>query len=416
MALSFSVLKQRDFRTMMLARMFGTMGLQAQAVIVGWQVYVLTKSPFMLGLTGLFEAVPALLCGLVAGHIVDISRPLRVLQLCVAALLVNTLVLFLIAGGVVPLSGTHTVWVIFAGVFVSGIARAFIMPSSFSLLPQVVARGDIPAANAWLTASFQAGFILGPVLAGLIYGMYGERVAWMLPMTLITLQFVFAMMLGKRYRNFRNSEVRESAVKSIVAGWRFIFNNRVLLAAMSIDMLVVLFGGVVAILPAFASEVLQLGSEGLGVLRAAPAVGAGVMTLYMAVFPPKAIPAKWLLYVMGGFGVSMIGFGLSTVFWVAVFFLVLSGMFDAIGMLVRQTLTQWLTPPAMRGRVSSVNSMFVISSNELGAFESGTAAALMGLVPSILFGGGLTLGIVALIAITSPQLRHVVVDESSEAK
>jgi len=190
----------------------------------------------------------------------------------------------------------------------------------------------------------------------------------------------------------------------------------VLLAAMGLDMLVVLFGGVVAILPAFADQILATGSEGLGLLRAAPAIGAGAMTVYLALFPPKAIQAKWLLYVMTGFGVSMIGFGLSHAVWIAMLWLVLSGMFDAVGMLIRQTLTQWLTPPAMRGRVSSVNSMFVISSNELGAFESGSMAALLGLVPSIMFGGGMTLAIVALIAWKSPKLRHTVVDAESEAK
>lgn len=415
-SLSFEVLKKRDFRFMMLGRMFGTMALQAQAVIVGWQVYVLTGSEFMLGLTGLAEAVPALVCGLFAGYVVDISRPLRVLQLCVGVLVLNILTLFLIAGGIVPLATDHTVALIFLAVFISGVARSFMMPSSFSLLPQIIPRHNIPAANAWLTASFQAGFIIGPAMAGLIYGGYGVRVAWLWPLILIVMQMLFVLALGKEHRDFRNSEVRESAVKSIKAGWRFIFGNRVLLAAMSIDMLVVLFGGVMAILPAFADKVLALGSEGLGLLRAAPAIGAGGMTLYFALFPPKAIHAKWLLWVMGGFGLSMIGFGLSPWLWMALCFLVLSGMFDAVGMVVRQTLTQWLTPAAMRGRVSSVNSMFVISSNELGAFFSGSMATLMGLVPSILFGGGLSLAVVAVIAKWSPQLRHTVIDGSEDEK
>lgn len=415
-SLSFDVLKKRDFRFFMLARMFGTMALQAQAVIVGWQVYVLTGSELMLGLTGLVEAVPALACALFAGHIVDISRPHRVLMLSVGALVVNILLLFLIAGGVLELATHHTVIVIFAGVFVSGIARSFTIPSAFSLLPQIVARKDIPSASAWTTSGFQLGIIVGPAMAGLIYGGYGVTVAWVLPLILVCLQFVFVLALGMQHKHFRNSEVRESAVKSIKAGWRFIFGNRVLLAAMGLDMLVVLFGGVVAILPAFADQILHLGSEGLGLLRAAPAIGAGATTLYFAIFPPKSIHAKWLLWVMAGFGISMIGFGLSQWLWMALLFLVFSGVFDAVGMLIRQTLTQWLTPPPMRGRVSSVNSMFVISSNELGAFESGTAAHFMGLVPSILFGGGLTLFIVALIAKASPQLRHTIVDGRDEPR
>lgn len=415
-SLSFDVLKKRDFQFFVLARMFGTMALQAQAVIVGWQIYVLTGSELMLGLTGLAEAVPALSCALFSGHVVDTSRPHRVLLLSVSVLVLNIFTLFLIAGGVVPFAAHHTVAMIFAGVFISGIVRSFTIPSAFSLLPQIVAREDIPSASAWTTSGFQIGIVIGPALAGIMYGAYGAQTAWTLPLVLICLQFLCVLALGTKHRHFRNSAVRESALKSIKAGWRFIFSHPVLLAAMGLDMLVVLFGGVVAILPAFADQVLKLGSEGLGLLRAAPAIGAGATTLYLAVFPPKAIHAKWLLFVMAGFGLSMIGFGLSRWLGMALLFLVVSGMFDAVGMLIRQTLTQWLTPAEMRGRVSSVNSMFVISSNELGAFESGTAAQFMGLVPSILFGGGLTLFIVALIARYSPQLRHTVVDATSEPR
>lgn len=413
-SLSLDVLKKRDFRFMMLGRMFGTMALQAQAVIVGWQVYTLTGSPFMLGLTGLAEAVPAIACALFSGYVVDTHRPLRVLQWCVAALMLNIFVLFIVAGGVLPFGKGATVAMIFAGVFISGVARSFMMPSSFSLLPQIIPRDNIPAGNAWLTTSFQLGFVIGPTVAGLIYGAHGVFAAWMWPLLLIMLQLFFVLRIGKEHREFRNSTVREPAIQSIKAGWRFIFGHRVLLAAMGLDMLVVLFGGVMAILPAFADAILKEGSEGLGLLRAAPALGAGAMTLYLALFPMKQVKVRWLLFVMAGFGTSMLGFGLSAHLWVAMFFLALSGVFDAVGMVIRQTLTQWLTPAPMRGRVSSVNSMFVISSNELGAFESGTAAQLMGLVPSILFGGCVTFFIVALIATCSPQLRHTVIDAKSE--
>lgn len=412
---SIDVLRKRDFRCMLLARVFGTMALQAQAVIVGWQIYSLTGSAFMLGLTGLFEAVPALLCALVAGHIVDTRRPLKVLQICVVALMANTTMLFLVAGGILDSTHRFTVPVIFAGVFFSGIARSFIIPCSFSLLPQIVTRAEIPAANAWLTNGFQMGVIVGPAVAGLIYGGYGETVAWSLPLTLILLQMVFVLALGRTHAHFRNSTVREAAMKSIVAGWAFIFRNRVLLAAMSLDMLAVLFGGVIAILPVYADQILHVGSEGLGLLRAAPAIGAGGMTLWYALYPPKRIKAGQLLWVMGAFGVTMIGFGLSKLFWLSMLFLIASGMVDSVGMVIRQTLTQWLTPPEMRGRVASVNSMFVISSNELGAFESGTAAHLLGLVPSVVMGGLVTLGMVALIGFMSPKLRHTVIDGEEKA-
>jgi sugar phosphate permease len=217
-----------------------------------------------------------------------------------------------------------------------------------------------------------------------------------------------------KHGEFRNSEIREPAIQSIKAGWSFIFKNRILLAAMSLDMLAVLFGGAVAMLPAYADQILHVGSEGLGMLRAAPAVGAGITTIVLALWPPTQIHSRWLLFVMAGFGGCMIGFGASDVLWISMLCLALSGMFDSVGMLIRQTLNQWLTPAAMRGRVSSVNSMFVISSNELGAFESGVAAHWFGLVPSVMLGGMLTLGVVALIATLSPQLRHTVVRADDE--
>lgn len=406
--LSFSVLRSRDFRLLLLTRMFSLMALQAQAVIIGWQIYVMTKNPFLLGLTGLVEAVPAIACALFAGHIVDNSRPQRVYLWCLAALTVDTVIMLLIGGGIIPLSPSVFLIVVFSLIFISGISRSFIMPASFALLAQVVPRKDIPAASAWLSSGHQMAVIVSPAIAGLIYGGYGPLVAWLMP-GLLMLSAFFMMFFIKPQPLPARTEQREDTFESIRKGWDFILKSPVLLAAMSLDMLAVLFGGAVALLPAFADEILAVGSEGLGALRAAPAIGALGTALVLAVMPFRRIPMTRLLWVVAGFGVSMIGFGLSTSFWLSLFFLVLSGAFDSVSMVIRGTLMQLMTPDTMRGRVSSVNSMFIISSNELGAFWSGSLAKLLGLVPAVTIGGFGTLVVAGTTTLISPQFRKTVI-------
>ncbi len=416
MALSFSVLKIRDFRFLMLTRALVTMALQSQAVIVGWQIYSITKNPFMLGLAGLFEAIPAILCALFSGHVVDNGKPHKIYTICLSVLMVNTFLLLIFAGGFAEIQSHYIVCIIYAGVFISGVARSFIMPSSFALLSQIVPREKMPAASAWLTSGFQTAAISGPAIAGIIYGGYGARDAWFMPVILIVMAFFMLMALSEHPKKYKSSEVREAAISSIAAGWRFIFRNRVLLSIMALDMFAVLFGGAVSMLPAFADQVLHVGSKGLGELRAAPALGSIIMALILAIKPMKNIKASWLFIAVSGFGLCIIGFGMSTVFWSAMLFLILSGIFDSISMVVRSSMMQLLTPNKMRGRVSSVNSMFVISSNEIGAFESGVAASVFGLVPSIIIGGCATLGVVITTYFISPKLRKTVINTDSQAK
>lgn len=409
-SLSFDVLRIRDFRMLAIGRIFAIMAMQAQAIIVGWQVYSITKDPFMLGLTGLAEALPALICSLFAGHLVDISRPHRVYILCLAVLVVNSLMLFLLAGGVVSLPDRSVLIWIFVGIFISGLARSFIAPSSFSLLPQIVPRNQISSASAWMSSGFQFSAIAGPAIAGIVYGGYGVKIAWMLPLGFMIITFMMLCAISHINRHYKSESKREPAVQSIKTGWKFIWYNKVMLPVMALDMFAVLFGGAVSMLPAYADQVLHVGSEGLGMLRAAPALGAIVAALILSIRPFNKIRGVTLLWAIAGFGVCMIGFGLSTVFWLSMVFLALSGAFDSVSMVIRSTIMQLLTPDNMRGRVSSVNNMFIISSNELGAFESGTAARLLGLVPSVVFGGVCTLVVVAIAAISAPGLRKAVVD------
>lgn len=416
--LSFSILGLRDFRLLLLTRMFGMMALQAQAVIIGWQIYTLTKDPFLLGLSGLVEAVPAITCALFAGHIVDNSRPQRVYLWTLGVLTLNTALLFTIGSGLISLTTHWFLILIYSGLFISGIARSFIMPSSFSLLAQIVPRKDISSASAWLSSGFQAAAIASPAVAGIIFGGYGAMAAWLMPMGLMAMAAFMMFFISSPPRP-QHTVKREAAITSIREGWSFILKNPVLLTAMALDMLAVLFGGAVALLPAYADTVLQIGPEGLGALRAAPAIGAIGTALWLAVRPMRIIRMTTLLWVVAGFGVSIIGFGISHIFWLSLFLLALSGAFDSVSMVIRSTLMQLLTPDHMRGRVSSVNSMFIVSSNELGAFESGTLAKAIGLIPSVVAGGFGTLIVAGATAWFSPALRKTVItpdDAPSEKK
>lgn len=383
--------------------------MQAQAVIVGWQVYSLTKDVFLLGLVGLAEAIPAILSALIAGHVVDTYSPARMYKLCLIALALNTLFLLCVGGGYIALSHDALLYCLFGGVFTSGIARSFVRPASSALLQQTVGRANVPPGTAWNTSITQIATISGPALAGLIYGGYGAHAAWLLPafttaFSALTAPFIQVMhpdqLVAKRDRVWN----------SIKTGLNFIFQHKVLLPVMALDMVAVFFGGATAMLPAYADQVLHIGSEGLGALRAAPAIGAVTVALYLAVKPFRYLSTRLLMWAIAGFGACIVGFGLSKIFWVSMLFLVLSGILDSINMLIRQTLFQFLTPNHLMGRVSSVNGIFITSSNEIGAFESGTAARLLELVPSVIFGGVATMIIVGITAWVAPTMRHTRID------
>jgi MFS family permease len=412
--LSFDVLRLSNFRRLMFTRFFITFALQAQAVIVGWQIYSMTKDPLLLGLVGLAEAVPALLCSLVAGHFVDIGRPHIIYRLSIAVLAFSTCIMLMVAGGYLPVPQGWIVPCLFTGVFISGITRSFAMPSGFSLFSNYVPRKDMPAASAWSSTGFQISAVSGPAIAGLVYGGYGAHIAWLLPMGSLFLAAVLSLLLRPIERG--PIESREPAFQSIKNGWRFILNSPVILSVMVLDMFAVLFGGAVAMLPAFADQILHVGPQGLGMLRAAPAVGAVLMALYLAVKPLRYLSGRVLLGVFTGFGVCMVGFALSETFWVSLVFLGFSGMFDCVNVVMRSSIIQLLTPPDMKGRVSSVGAMFIISSNEIGAFQSGVAASLMGLVASVVFGGVASLGVVVTIAFFSPSLRRFVIDTHDDRR
>lgn len=413
--MTFGVLRHRNYRHLLMSRILISVAVQAQAVIVGWQIYEITGDPFLLGLSGLAEAVPALFCSLFAGHAVDTRQPLTLYRLSLGILAANMILLFLLGGGIVTVAPKILLIVLYLAVFLSGVARSVIGPATFSLRSEIIPRAEMASGTALWSGGFQVAGIAGPAVAGLIYGGYGAAAAWFfaLAMTLLALATALALQLAPLSRA---EEKRLAALQSIREGWRYITKNQVLLSCMSLDMFAVLFGGAVAMLPAYAKEILDVGSEGLGILRAAPAIGAALTAVFLSIRPMKRLPATRLLWAVAGFGGSIVGFGLSQSFWLSVFFLVLSGAFDGVSMVVRGTIMQLLTPDHMRGRVSAVNSMFIFSSNEIGAFESGTAAKLLGLVPSVVFGGSFTALLSGLVAWRAPNLRRTVVNEKGEVE
>lgn len=402
----WSLLLVRDFRLLFLARLCTSIALQAQLVIVGWEVYQLRPDPLLLGFLGLTEAVPAIGCAFVAGYMVDSFRPATVFRSSVAVLFANTLLLFLYVLPQLPMSVDQRIGLLFCTFFVSGASRVFTSASIFSLVPNVVAREQLPSAAAWNGSAYQFASIIGPAVGGLLYGFAGAGIAFAAPAVIQAAGWVAAESLSRSTKQLQTHTHREPFLQSVAAGLKFTVNNRVLFSTMTLDMFSVLFGGAVAVLPIYADQVLHVGSTGLGALRAAPAIGSAIVSLYLALRPMNVISGQALLTVVAGFGVSTILFSVSTNFILSFVFLGLSGAFDGVSMVIRSTILQLLTPDKMRGRVSSVNSLFLTSSNEIGAFESGVAARFMGLVPSVLFGGVMTLVVVAATAWFYPELRR----------
>jgi MFS family permease len=399
----YAALKIPDYRSFITARFCLTLAIQIQSVVVALQVYDITKDALSLGLIGLAEAIPSICVSLYAGHVADIMQRKKIILICVSTLLICSLALFFftlepgqyfLIYGVIP---------IYSVIFLSGIARGFLTPAQFSFMPQLVPRELYTNAVTWNSTLWETAAIAGPALGGLLYGFFGLTIAYsidvLLTLTGLTLMFFV--------HNKPLPEVtgEEGVAEKIKAGLRFVFHNKIILSAISLDLFAVLFGGAVALLPIFANEILHVGAAGLGILRAAPSIGALVMAFYIAHNPIIKNTGKILLFCVAGFGISMILFALSTNFWLSLSILIISGVFDCVSVIIRSTLLQTLTPENMKGRVSAVNHIFIGSSNEIGMFESGMAARLMGTIPSVIFGGCMTLIVVSTIGWASKSLR-----------
>jgi MFS family permease len=391
---SFAALRYKDFRAYLGIRFFFTFAYQMQAVVLGFYIYQLTKDPLALGAIGLCEALPAIGIALYGGYVADKSEKKKMLTFIFMGVFFSSLVMFLVT--LKSLSGyIHAGWIIpiiYIMVFCNGIARAFYGPAAFAVMAQSVPKEIYPNSSTWNSSSWQIASILGPAAGGLIYH-YGISVTFGVILLFMFIALICVIML-KKYPPIYIP--KESIMKSLSEGINFVFKNKMMVGAMSLDLFSVFFGGAVALLPVFANDILKVGSEGFGLMRAASSSGAVLTMLAMARISPMGKPWRNLLIAVSGFGLSIICFGLSRNFYLSLLFLFSEGAFDSISVLIRGTIMQLLTPEQMRGRVSAVNSMFIGSSNEIGAFESGLTARLMGTVPSVIFGGSMTLLVVSI--------------------
>jgi MFS family permease len=400
----YASLRIPNFRWFIVSLLAVTVASQIQSVVVAWQIYELTRDPLALGLIGLTEAVPFIGFALVAGHVADRASRIRVALVALAVLLACSLVLlgFTLRPGTVT---AERVWPFYVVIFLSGLARSFLLPARSALGAELVPRELFSNAVTWRTSTWQFADVAGPAIGGLVYGFASAQAAYGLDAALMTLGVMFLSRV-KHSPQPRTMPV-ESFLASLKVGIRFVRGQSALLGALTLDLFSVLFGGAVALLPIFAAEILFVGPQGLGILRAAPALGAVIMSLALAHRPPLQHAGRTLLGSVALFGVFMIAFGLSRDFLLSTVLLGLSGMADTVSVVVRSTMIQVMTPDHLLGRVASINAIFIGSSNEIGAFESGVAARLLGTVPSVVFGGLATLVVVLVTAIRVPSLRRL---------
>ncbi len=401
---AFAVLHVKDFRLYLLLRIFLTMGTLMQSVIVGWQIYDITHNVLWLGFIGLTEVIPQVGISLFAGHYVDIWNRKRMAGFTIIILIVGAISLLVYSIHIGYFSSRFGVYPVFISIFLTGLARGIMSPTLVAMLGQLIPRNLYANAATWNSANWQMAAMLGPAIGGLIYGYMGIIPAYSIVLAFYV--FSFVMILFVKSHKPEVVDEAEGIFVRIRSGIEFVFKTPELLGAFTLDMFAVLFGGAVAMLPVFASDILKTGPQGLGILRACPAAGATLMAVILMFRPPVKDTGRILFIAVTGFGLSMIGFALSKSFVLSAIILIMSGAFDNISVVIRGTILQLFTPDHMRGRVASVNSIFIGSSNELGAFESGVAAKLMGLVPSVIFGGCMTLAVVlTTMKVNKPLMR-----------
>jgi MFS family permease len=400
---AYESLRLPAFRVFLAARFISILGFLIQSLAVGWLIYQQTHDPLSLGFIGLAEAVPAIGVALYAGHIADLFNRKHIVMLAVTGVTLSTLGLYfyVVAPSLIGIVPDYRI--VYGLIFFTGLCRGFFTPAMFGLMAQVVPRRLYPNAASWSSSTWQTAALTGPAVGGILFGFVGPAYTFII-CTLVLASFLPLMLLIK-LQPLPKLERKASMYDSIVEGLNFVFKNQIFVGALALDLFAVLLGGAEAMLPVFASEVLHVGPEGLGLLRSAPAVGAVLIGVWLAHHPIRRAYGAKLLWAIAGFGLTIALFGLSTSFWLSMVLLAIGGAFDNVSVVIRSTIIQTLTPDHMRGRVSAVNSIFIGSSNELGEFESGVMAKAFGLVRSVVVGGCLTLGVVGYTALTAKKLR-----------
>lgn len=391
-----------NFYWLVSARFLFVLGVQVQAVLMGWQMYDLTKDPMQLGLIGLTAAIPALSLALFAGWLVDRFNPIRFYQCTIIVSAISMLISW----------HATTAYHLYLAAFITGLARSFTGPSINSVIPRIVTRDELKRSSAWTTTAFKSATVIGPGLAGVLLAIRGYDYPYMLAVGALLMASVSVIMT--KYRHVSAPEARkiesgkkEKFVEELLEGSRYVFKHPLLLSALSLDMFAVLFGGVTALLPIYAAEILNAGPRGLGLLRAAPAAGAILMSVYLIRKPISGNAGRKLLWSVLGFGLCILVFGVSRDLYLSMAALALSGALDSVSMVVRGAIVQLCSPEHMRGRIAAVNSIFIGSSNEIGEFESGLAATYLGTVPSVIFGGSMTLLTVGIVYWKAKALRNL---------
>jgi MFS family permease len=401
---SFLAFQYKDFRRFLSAKFLLTLALQMQFVVISWQVYEITQDALSLGLLGLAEAVPAVSVALYGGYVADRSDKRKVLVIITFLQLVLALLVWMASDRIIS-GRIHSVLPFYAAMFFIGALRGFYSPSQFSLMTQLIPREAYANSSAWNSTFWHVGVVLGSALGGLFLSWFGKQATYLIVAGLVAAAlFQISRIPAQKVQDASRSE---GVWQSIRQGLRFVFDRQEILGALSLDLIAVLFGGATAMLPAFAKDVLHVDETGFGLLRAAPFAGSVLMALYMTRYPPLRNAGRKLLICVSGFAGCMIAFALSSDFYLSMAILALSGAFDNVSVVIRSTIIQYMTPEDMRGRVSAVSTMFISSSNEIGAFESGFAARLLGLVPSVLVGGGIALSATFAAALGLPKLRKL---------
>ncbi|MET0288975.1 MAG: MFS transporter [Pseudoxanthomonas sp.] len=395
-------MRQPGFTRTLVYRIGAILSYQVVSVAVGWHIYQITGNPLALGLIGLAEVLPFVCIAPFAGYLVDHLPRRRLGMAACLGLLLTAVILLAVTRGWLPVQG---VWPMYAAVCLTGAVRCFLTPVYNALFARVLQRHQYARGTSIASVFFQSGMVLGPALGGGLVAWGGTTLAYSAAIALAALSICVLFPLKVAEPIATGS--RAPVFKSIAEGGRFVFSNQIMLGAMALDMFSVLLGGAVSMLPAFIHEILHYGPEGLGILRACPSLGAVAAGLWIARHPINRNAGRILMYSVAAFGVCTIAFGLSRHFWLSAAILVVYGLCDGVSMVLRSTIMQLATPDEMRGRVSSINSIFISSSNELGAFYDGVMARFLGLVPAILIGGCVTLGVVGLTAFKAPKLRKL---------
>jgi len=382
-----------------------------QAVVIGYHIYDLTHDALKLGLVGLCEAIPAIGIALYGGYIADKSEKRGLLIKIFSGVWLASVLMLIITSKYLHLKEDVIVLIMYGLVFCIGLARGFFGPATFSLMANIIPKELYPNSSTWSSSSWQLATIIGPLLGGLINWLWGITAAYSVIVTLLSISLICIFTLKKHPAKFAPTQ---NIFHSLKEGIQFVFKTKMMVWAMSLDLASVFFGGAVALLPIFAKDVFHLGSFGLGMMRGAASSGAVITMLLMTKFSPMGKPWRNLLIAVTGFGLSIICYGLSKNFYLTLFFLFLEGSFDSVSVIIRQTIMQLLTPDAMRGRVSAVNSMFIGSSNEIGEFESGLTAKYMRLVPAVVFGGSMTIAIAGLTWLKTKSLTKLSLQDINE--